>query len=130
MNMPLSNHVPSLQLCKKLKELNYPQEKSLFWWSFVSCGDGCKEPGHNPAGWMITNKKGSYDAVSAPLVSEMGEKLPPGFGSWKMFGGDFGCEDVDEHDIKPVVEKTEADARAKRLIHLLEQKLLTPEELK
>lgn len=117
--MKLEDQVCSLELAKRLKELGVAQYSFFYWIKrklkkhrpFVSClvGD------HH------------IEIASAFTVAELGEMLPHGFWSSKSADGyDCGFE----QDLEQYVEtkKTEADARAKMLIYLLENKLLTPKE--
>jgi len=115
--MTIEQQVPSLELCKRLKELGYPQN-SLFYWvieelhqefAIVVYRCGCEKG-------LITSK--SY---SAPTVAELGEMLPPKqpnfpikFDKWRTIMGNFEVISAD----------TEADARAKVMIYLLENKLI------
>lgn len=119
--MPLENQVASLELSKKLKELGVKQ-KSLFWWGRVS-GDG----------WALYHlNKLQSDNVSAFTVAELGEMLPKGYWDEVSVNGGFeigygqgrpmGDQKIDRYF---VVEQNEAEARAKMLIYLLENNLIT-----
>lgn len=121
----LTNHVVSLELSLALRDAGYPQEGSTFYW--LKAGDVWDLN----YGW-VDNVFGLevHDSATAPLASELGEMLmdgrltqycfkqTQGWG-WKSFTL-LGT---------PVVfteyADTEADARAKMLIHLLENKLIT-----
>jgi len=112
--MILENQVVSLELAKKLKELGVKQE-SLFYWVIPAWAGMTKlEYKHPEAGYKC--------CLSAFTVAELGEMLPEktnwrGYanygGEWKMEFGDF-----------KVSAKTEADMKAKMLIHLIENNLI------
>ena len=122
--MKLENQVVSLELAKKLKELGVKQE-SLFYWVLLE-----NEFGKD---WIIIQGDDSIEAVyknnkySAFTVAELGEILPElclsgntgeGFNCWKF---------RNIHDLafyNPAQSKTEADARAKMIIYLIENKLI------
>ncbi len=140
--MKLEDQVCSLELAKRLKELGVKQE-SLVFWQFL-------EPwGKHPSEWQLRHypnleksSSNSEHEISAFTVAELGEMLPRVFKN-----------DDDMYYIEPnangnglrymdyvkyhmgvgtflrayplVVADTEADARAKMLIYLLENKLIT-----
>lgn len=73
----IEDHVVSLDLARKLKEMGYPQNSS-FWWS---------KDNHDHVGWdvyYIYESLGSQEwftlnktqDIAAPLASELGEWLP------------------------------------------------------
>lgn len=123
--MAIENHVVSLDLSRKLKELGVPQTSSLFHWH--------ETPGE------IKLFSGSHDddckgvAYSAFLASELGEMLPRGSYSWNTLYGwtaaarQQGREDVQVRTIP--FPKTEPDARAELLIHLIENHIIDPKSL-
>lgn len=136
--MKLENQVTSLELSKKLKELRVPQESYFDWYLMASN----KYPTELRKSSKIFRAK-TLDFCSAYTVAELGEMLP-----WyiKEIGGALEMQKVsniinkewgviytvDEqtlalHDGVSVEEwaDTEADARAKMLIYLLENKLIT-----
>jgi len=124
--MKLESQVVSLDLAKRLKELGVKQE-SVFQWVLLG--------GHNPP--VVRYEYGSaYHALveaSAFTVAELGEILPldvytvkdkKGFYCWsdREWTNEEGL--FDDH-LDPIHADTEADARAKILIYLLENKLVT-----
>ena len=119
-NMTLEQQVCSLELSKRLKELGVKQE-SIFFWRAVGTKHDSWEIGYFSPGWL------ELEPVSAFTVAELGEMLPPGYASshgkdmnWLCF-----CEfkrSSDKGYMK--MAGTEADARAKMLIYLLEEKLI------
>jgi len=123
--MKLEEQVVSLELAKKLKELGVKQD------SFFKWGKMAGEPRvFYPA--MMT---AFYDTLcSAFTVAELGEMLPEGDGGDYCKG--YFTMDNEAYEYHPeykehceiyrigVWEKTEADARAKLLIHLIEEGLV------
>ncbi len=114
--MKLEQQVVSLELAKKLKELGMKQDSHFWWHPDFTLVD---------IGYDSTNK----DRISAFTVAELGEMLPDYLepGSYFNFSFDKGGRKYDiayvntEHAIRG---DTEADARAKMLIYLLENKLI------
>lgn len=115
--MKLEDQVCSLDLAKRLKELGVKQE-SLHFWQWVEAHQD----------YEIDN--GSYDnKISAFTVAEMGEMLrktrfnlpvPLEFWDW-----DWSFKLTDQAE----GYGTEADARARMLICLIEQKRLSVEQI-
>lgn len=122
--MNIEQQVVSLDLAKRLKELNVKQE-SLFWWSI--CHDCEKEYPEGSVKWDLSFDKQHGENISAFTVAELGEMLPDRAYS---FRGDY------EHKWECTIDllgdeyyttsggDTEADARAKLLIYLLENGLM------
>jgi hypothetical protein len=134
--MKLEEQVVSLELAKKLKEMGVKQESYFGWDEFGNLNDIYyydKYPGHY--------------FFSAFTVAELGEMLPPGinidvgmeFNTWQ-FGTNpktWCCQyretrlTIRENcarrtfPINPF-DGTEADARAKMLIHLIEKGIIKP----
>ena len=126
--MNMHEQVTSLALSKKLKEVGVTQE-SQFYWSVL----------YRPAWEVIylhdltipqrkSIKSGTDGIISAFTVAELGEWLPEECYSIK-YSDDrtskpvWGCTNRNHN--YPVQEAdTEADARAKMLIYLVEQGLL------
>lgn len=125
--MTLEQQVVSLPIAKRLKELGCKQESHFRWMNH----------GH-PAGWEICTANGSSKGIAAYTCSELGEMLPSEITgrflvsakandrSWAVYYEDnvLGAEIGDEM-ILDQSAATEADARGKMLIYLLEQKLIT-----
>lgn len=129
--MTLEQQVTSLELSKRLKELGVKQE-SLFYWEKRYSID-----------WAVTTTEDLsarkydkyYKYISAFTASELGEMLPEdifgkghiycskrhdtGEGSWEILYRDNSGISLLE------IGDTEANARAKCLIYLLENKLIT-----
>jgi hypothetical protein len=128
MIMPLEQQVVSLELAKKLKELGMKQE-SLFYWSH--------EKETIVPKWEYWPLE---EDCSAFTVAELGEMLPadkcmvvkqvenaPKKGYRGCIFRDDACECCGE-DFYTILDETladtEADARAKMLIYLLENNLI------
>lgn len=143
--MKLEQQVVSLELAKKLKELGVKQFGTLFAWAEVAQKE--KDYLGRPL-WKYQIVKNNFQAdiefIAAFTVAELGELLP-----WcvnKKSEMPFCLEirkmiadvDNDEWTVRyirgknaeeqiPVTDDTEANARAKMLIYLLENKLLESE---
>jgi len=119
--MKVEQQVISIEVAKKLKSLGVKQE-SLSWW--VDCdGKWC----------LATSRWYRHTAPDHPgkhysafTVAELGEMLPQLTKSWcSAFG--WYCENKENnYELKGFThgESTEADARGKMLIYLIENKLM------
>ena len=78
----MNNHVPSLETCKRMKELGYPQKKVMFYIHFDNFANECFVApihqaiigfgsDHKPLEKIIPN-----NYYAAPLASEILEQLP------------------------------------------------------
>ena len=128
--IPLEKQVSSLELSQKLKELGVKQE-SLFQHNLLEKEYVYRITYGNPK----TNTFGRkfIDTVSAFTVAELGEILPKGYFSSKQ-GDNWVCNPSLNKSFGIVMNNreriqffadTEADARAKMLVYLLENKLIT-----
>jgi len=123
--MKLENQVVSLDLAKRLKELGVKQE-SLFWWNRLS-----DEP-NGTEDWDLRNFQSDLasEVYSAFTVAELGEILPIRARSerWEKWYCTYNPHDSANADGARIESAiTEADARAKMLTYLLENKLTTNE---
>jgi len=134
--MTLEQQFCSLELAKRLKELGVKQE-SCFWWCDPSDGDKAD------VGFIRDNHVGYKVFYSAFTVAELGLLLPWAIESnfledpdkWLKIEKDenvdgstrwnVGYQDEMSTDLFEVSDQTEADARAKTLIYLLENKIIT-----
>lgn len=123
--MDISKHVVSLDLSRKLKELGVKQSSFFYWMP-----DGKIRYGFE----MLQDDKG--DAVwpiSAFLASELGEILKKRYQPYLSHIDPLtvwvGVWAVYDKGTLLVSANTEADARAKLLIHLIEQKIVDPTTL-
>jgi len=114
--MELENQVCSLELAKKLKKLGIKQ-KSLWWWR-----DFPNSPELTEDMLGIPNEI----EYSAFTVAELGKMLK-GTGCWSLVGETLcTCNYTDGQRIEnELVANTEANARAKMLIWLIENKKTT-----
>jgi len=134
--MKIEQQVCSLELSKRLKELGVKQESAFQWIPYpdgsVRLGEWYLQLVPTRAGKGIYNMTG----VSAYTVAELGELLPTeqkdrlGFFSGKAINGWF-CE-VKNYGVMPfnrlhveLQHDTEADARAKMLVYLIENELVS-----
>lgn len=122
--MKLEDQVCSLDLAKRLKELGVKQESLFVWCHQADVNDyGIFSSHQSEPGWDLI--------CSAFTVAELGEMLPLKFAtSREKNGGQFEYAVVSwgmnlpiKHECKYAA--TEADARAKMLIYLIENKLVT-----
>ncbi len=128
--MTLEQQVCSLELAKRLKELGVKQE-SLFYWSEQLRKVISREQflSYEPYDFEKLQDDSFREAVdrtySAFTVAELGEMLGSRINSITYYSNlKKYCW---EKETKPVYvnSDTEADARAKMLIYLLENKLIT-----
>jgi hypothetical protein len=130
--MKLEDQVVSLELAKKLQELGVKQTSYFYWW--VNRYGYASENKLHVQDHIPNNPKEGWRWCSAFTVAELGEMLPVECdsgkteegtiahvkGKWVAIrdaGGDLGEKQYAD---------TEADARAKMLIYLLENRLLEP----
>ena len=121
--MKLESQVCSLDLSKRLKELGVKQE-SAFVWDAV-----------NELNFIDGDLVGSLE-TSAFTVAELGEILPEQYFSFKCHtevegDGIWSCAgarmpEFEFYEGQWVTADTEANARAKMLIHLIEQGIVKP----
>lgn len=126
--MNLEQQCLSLNLAKRLKELNIKQE-SLFYWEWVN--DNCYGITYFP--YCVTPRNtGEFLHFSAFTASELLEMLPD-------YLDDAGCLKIEKHDVSneginyfveygygyyQQQEQNLSNALAKMLIHLHEQGLI------
>lgn len=141
--MELEKQVVSLESAKKLKELGCKQ-KSLFWW-FIEKEIGKQESKPFVDHYYITSSGWGEPArfhytkiASAYTVAELGELLPyrlrldsNDYWYWQTKLKHGGVEirwknSMGDGVLKPIVqEDNESEARAKMLIYLYENKLIS-----
>lgn len=130
--MEVTKQVVSLELARKLKELGVRQE-SEFYWITDSDGKEINVAWHKEL--PIFAKTGTLKGICAFTVAELGEILPDAVATYRYsVPGDedpysWACIKYVEGDHSKyenvVHAETEADARAKMLIYLLENELIT-----
>jgi hypothetical protein len=118
--MKLEQQVCSLEFAKRLKELGVKQE-SYFWWAMASVNG-------QPDYFLVNEKYALPTAAAAFTVAELGkmmmsEDTVSGY-SHERIG--WFCESS-QHMKFNITEDTEADARAKMLVYLIENGLMKPE---
>ena len=137
MSLKLEAQVPSLELCKKLKSFSYPQE-GLFWWTNTWDKDEWQVDMYPIIEVMKDGKKRKPVKFIAPTVAEMGEWLPnyvkddtnylqivkSNDGKFWFIQYDNGFGNMETEG------KTEANARAKCLIWLVENDYIDFKEIK
>lgn len=126
--MKLEDQVCSLELAKKLKELWVKQESQFYYCNVKSIGDHIL----NKELWMIAHLSQvtglSDDWFSAFTVSELGVLMPDLFGTFKDKGMWKGAWEDNQWSLVSKLyasSKTEADARAKIIIYLIENGLIS-----
>lgn len=115
--MEFSQQICSLNLAKRLRELGVKQE-SVFWWCDPSDGEKAD------VGFIRDNHVGYKVYYSAFTVAELGEMLGSRINSITYYSNlKKYCW---EKETKPVYvnSDTEADARAKMLVYLLENHII------
>jgi len=132
--MKIENQVCSLKLAKKLKELGVEQ-LGLFSWYKVKerFGDGIKIEVINNMYADDVCGDGVEVVCSAFSVAELGEILPKNFVQQRDHWNKFlvWLIENDGKEIRPETRaKSEANARAKMLVYLLENKLIKLKEKK
>jgi hypothetical protein len=120
--MKLENQVCSLQLAKRLKELGVRQSSHFYWQKKIFANDPPVDP------WILNDSIDTHalENISAFTVAELGEMLAEGlFRSWKSSSGHWYCTYLPlrrgEHE---EMGDTEARARARMLIYLIENSLV------
>lgn len=119
--MTLEQQCVSFELAKRLKGLGVKQE-SVFWWVEYTDGHGEKEMWH-----VQHNHTGYKQYFSAFTVAELGSILELNHANCCYCHTDKGWLVQWYDDYGNGVDKctdTEADARAKMLIYLIENKLI------
>jgi|TARA_Y100000310_G_C20704007_1_gene833010 hypothetical protein len=143
--IPIEQQVCSLEPSIQLKELGVPQESVWYWYrgsttdASYSLGDTADVMNNS----LIPLVKDQWDAFSAYTVAELGEllvnydigKIQKVGNKW-VIGAVRDRDETDRNGINEYIVKrvdiwdnSEANARAKMLIYLLENKLIKVEDL-
>lgn len=126
--MNLEQQVCSLDLAKRLKELGVKQE-SLFVWTTLEYYAHIPGVQEEPTPCVMSRiDAGERNTLSAFTVAELGEMLPASTDTRRNKGAWFVIRDINE-DTHVEKSNTEADARAKCLIYLLEQGIIKAQSL-
>ncbi len=130
--MKLESQVVSLELSKKLKELGVKQE-SVFYWGWFQ---GYAPEGSDGKGILYFSdyhdipELAVEQIASAFTVAELGEMLPINIFSGRIKGtksiGEFYSCFMNDQGGPSEFQMTEADARAKMLVYLIEQGIVKP----
>lgn len=127
--MKLEDQVVGLTLAKRLKELGVKQESAFMWEESESFVYG-QSIGLKATLWTDDERKrDSAKYFAAFTVAELGEMLPPGFYSYLWADSSrWGCAAFSDNNPRAESQDavSEADARAKMLIHLIEKGLVQP----
>lgn len=139
--MELCNQIVSFDIAKKLKKLGVKQD-SLFYWRYLNDGKHSRWVTECPY-FLEGIKEGILyqeyieKMISAFTVSELGIFLPDLYLSFKTTGNhpitnekllDWTIyKEIVGDKPTPFVESTEADVRAKMLIHLIEKGFVNKE---
>lgn len=145
--MKLSDQVCTLEQAKKLKELGVEQESI---WMYIYYKDDIISSSAGLHHYLIANEifadndGGEFDCLiaSAFSVAELGVMLPEYIGElrllqWHASDSSFGiqyrfnCDNPTTQTIPDhcIFSDTEAQARAAMLIYLLENNIITPEQV-
>lgn len=140
--MKLENQVCSPELSEKLKSLGVSQKSLFYWWKYGDNPVLAIKTSNDQAirsienfDYFTTAGHKDYEYCSAFTVAELGEMLPLMIkdGYLELGNDSYGwfCvyrEEEADWDTKDVVgiirDENEANARAKMLIYLLENKLI------
>ena len=118
-----TKEVPSLELCKELKKLGFPQNRAGWFWVkwepeepyiLAITFDGRNY--HNQSG--RTSTKPPF-RIKAPTLHEVGEWLPEEFEEFKL-DGKFWVKDRGDYN-HLVSDENEINARTKMLIWLAKE---------
>lgn len=123
--MTLENQVVSLDLAKELKALGVERE-SLFWWIGDLLVFKTRTGFFNEDGAGMNLHPLADRAIPAPTAAELGEMLASGLDmSWKNSKGEWNCRyETSDGIAVGTSSKSEADCRAKMLIHLIKNNLI------
>lgn len=128
--MNIKNQVTSLKLSKQLERFEVKQE-SIWVWAIG--GDKCEKEWtlllNDDDGWSATQVVSAFSVSELGEILKMTEKIDLGWGAhtewndvwkkWTCFLINGECETDTQKEAK-----TEANARAKMLIYLIENKLI------
>lgn len=120
--MKLENQVVSLELAKRLKELGVKQESVCYWREYEFQGKRFLDVDFE---MQFRKAHKVFQSIAAFTVAELGELCPEVI--WNTVKN-AGNESVKAIIFNGVLFKadTEANARAKMLVYLLENNLITP----
>jgi hypothetical protein len=138
--MKIEDQVCFLEQAKRLNELGVNQESLIYWWHKWE-GNSDDDAGKNIL--TLTQHSNTIPVASAFTVAELGQMLPDIIASEHLYSyqqaRNWSDTRLPKHrlvywfsndiELHRVDAETEADARAKMLIYLLENQLLTLENV-
>ncbi len=130
--MKIGKQVTSLELSKKLKELGIKQESYFYWWQPLEDDKHWELVVFKelPSGFQQPNESVENRRASAFTVAELGELLPHAINYAELSCHKDETKWIIHYGIREIeiVGKTEADARGKMLVYLLEKKLISEKQ--
>jgi hypothetical protein len=134
--MKIEQQVCTLEQAKRLKELGVKQESLFYHYVTYSQKDGqsmgifyTKADAEKKQHEYRYNWNCPTELFSAYTVAELGEILPSSHYSTNNEYLGWRCYNGDNKEIINVYANNEAECRAAAIIHLLEQKIITVEEI-
>ena len=130
--MKLEEHIVSLELSEQLKRAGHLQE-GLFEWChhiFTGGGDYWHVEFSNMETGLTSCGMGQDERITAPTVAELGERLPRNTIKYVKILNEkvemWTCKYFDRRTftVVTIIEKSEADSRAKLWIYLKKEKLI------
>lgn len=122
--MELKKQICSLEFSKQLKELGVKQESVFYWRKIDMNGKVFWEPEYE----MTINPFKTLESISAFTVAELGEMLPNYYTTGRSENNNYNCWRIRSSEKKlnffDLSSDTEANARAKMIIHLLKNKVI------
>ena len=119
--MKIEDQVCSLDLAKKLRELEVKQNSYFYWWKTNAGNRGEK---WEISTYLPTRDTGADECYVAFTVAELGKMLPYNISSFRYPDGGWSCTRSSPSEMVTFTAENEADARAKMLVYLLESKLI------
>jgi len=119
--MKLQDQVVEFELSHKIGSLEIPQDS---FWVWVQSKDIFGDSSE----WILRPNCHDGEGISAFTVAELGEMLPDGFDTNHYSArkaGKWHCLGTVNHETKGFLGDTEANARAKMLIYLKENNLIS-----
>lgn len=113
--MSLEAHVPSLELCIKLKEVGFPQENMFSWCRALRNSTPANEDWNIVESSKLNWQWEKDEKVASPLATELLERLPIGVDIHRSEVG-YTCHAVNQECI--AAEFTACNALAKMYIYL------------
>jgi len=127
MILEFEKQVTRFDLCKRLKELGFPQGTLHYWATGLDDSDEKGKPFcdlivHSKLTWYT--KFRNFDYFSAPTVAELGVELIKTHYPVPVYSEHYKKFFIAISGMPRGYSDTEADARAELMIHLLERKIV------